>query len=415
MNTKASRSTLRVALVTQGYQSAGGVQTVARWLNSQLTAAGHTVAVFDMAASILDETSRRILSPRSWRRASLITPDSAERDVFHVGANAVELEPLRYMPRRELTRALDTYDVIQVVAGGPALAFSAVRSHSPIVLQVATTVAWERESSRQNSSRLTDKWRSLMSRLTTRLETAALKRTTAVLVENRTMEQYVLAAGAPHVELAPPGIDTTRFSPGTNGWTQNGYLLSLCRLNDRRKRLDRLIRAYSLLVDHHPSAPRLILAGRASLPPNLRELIGDLNLVDRVSVLSSVPDCQLPALYQQASAYLQTSSEEGLGISVLEAMACGVPVISTSTAGTNETILNGVTGWLLPQGPEMERDLVRRALSVLTADGAKMSTNARQRAVREYSQQSAFARFAMTYGQVCGVTTSGTACRIDGC
>ena len=133
----------RIALVTQGYQSAGGVQTVARWLVKMLNASGHIVTVFDLAASMADSYSRRLATPSSWYMPSLLSEDPVDRSITHVGANAVEIEPLRYFPRRQLSRELRKYDLVQVVSGGASLALAAVTAGPPIVLQVATTVAWE--------------------------------------------------------------------------------------------------------------------------------------------------------------------------------------------------------------------------------------------------------------------------------
>lgn len=393
---------LRVALITQGYQTAGGVQTVARWIADRLVDAGHTLAVFDMATSRNDRNSRRIVSPQSWFRGSLLSFDSLESGLVHVGANIVEIEPMRYLPRRELTAALQQFDLIQVVAGGPALALCATRSGRPIVLQVATTVAWERHYRRDRANSISAWWRRMMSTITARLETATLRRMSAVLVENHRMEDHVRAIGVSRVEIAPPGIDIDRFKPGARGWDQTGYLLSVCRLNDQRKGLDRLIRSYAIMADYNPNTPLLVLAGRGHISGDLRELIRSLDLVERTLILSDVPQSDLPSLYRAASVYLQASYEEGLGISVLEAMACGLPVVSTLTAGTSETVVSGLTGWLLPQDSEIERDMAVSVLRILGGDGEAMARAARNRVVSLFSQDRAFSKFADAYDQAIG-------------
>jgi glycosyltransferase involved in cell wall biosynthesis len=120
------------------------------------------------------------------------------------------------------------------------------------------------------------------------------------------------------------------------------------------------------------------------LVPAVCELIGDLRLADRVDVRSDVADADLVRLYQEASVFLQTSHEEGLGLSVLEAMACGLPVVATDTAGSRETVVDGVTGWRVPQGVDISHDFAKRVREVL-AGGDSFSRQARRRCVDRFS------------------------------
>lgn len=390
----------RVALVTQGFQTAGGIQTAARWLAASLRSAGHEVVVFDLASSRADPHSRRLTSPSSWRRTTLTVDDPVEAQMVHVGANGVELEPLRYLPRKDLSVELDRFDVVQVVAGGPALALTTVRSRRPTVLQVATTVAWERSSQLSVTTRNLARWRTAMTWATSRLERAALRRVDTVLVMNREMADFVGSVCETRVVMAPPGIDTDRFTPRPEGWDPQGYLLSVCRLDDPRKGLDRMIRAYALMVELLPSVPRLVLAGRGTLPSAQVQLVAELALVSRVDIRSDVPWTELPSLFRGSSVYLQASHEEGLGISVLEAMASGVPVVATDTAGTGETVVHGETGWLIDQTSEVVAGFARRVVSIWQTGGQSMALNARDRATELFSDQASLSRILDVYDTV---------------
>jgi glycosyltransferase involved in cell wall biosynthesis len=387
----------RIALVTQGYQSLGGVQTVAKWLVTGLRVAGLEVQVFDLATSRTDEQSRRLLCPRTWLRSQLLVADASDDQVTHVGANAVEIEPMRYFPRAELSAELDRYDLIQVVAGGPSLALVAMKCSPPLVLQVATTVAWERASLLAGACGAVVLWRRAMTRFTSWMERKAVRRVDVVMVENREMQTFLRSVGGTRVVLAPPGIDTESFSPATAGWNASGYLLSVCRLTDVRKGLKRLIRAYAIMVNGGTAVPQLVLAGRGELPSHLWRLIAELDLTTSVQVRSDVSASELPSLYRGASVYLQASFEEGLGISVIEAMASGLPVVCTDTAGTRETVVNGVTGWLVPQGLDVETQMAARALSVLKHVGREMSGSARSRADLLFSKEATLSSFLNIY------------------
>lgn len=400
--TASANRTRRIALVTQGYQIGGGVPTATRWLAKGLRGAGFEVEIFDLAVSRADAGSRRATSPGSWRRATVMAADPLEAQVTQVGANGVEFEPLRYLPRADLTTELDRFDLVQVVAGGAALALAAIRSRRPVVLLVATRVAWERDPQLTATKTALRLWRGGMTKTVSMMERVALRKVDAVLVLNREMQDFAQSVGQARVVMAPPGVDTGLFKPRTAGWDSAGHLLSVCRLDDARKGLDRLIGSYALMKAQRPSVPALVLAGRGELPKRLALLIAELGLADCINVRANVPQTELPGLYRSASAYLQASYEEGLGISVIEAMASGLPVVSTETAGTLETVAHGETGWLISQESDVEVELAARTLSVIDCDGHGMSISARSRAELIFSDRVALSRFLKEYDRLIG-------------
>ena len=391
----------RIAIVTHGLEIGGGVPVVARWLQHSLLEDGqYDVDVHDLATSSRDTSSRRVAKPRTWARRSLKDRQGeAPPYTDHWGANAVELEFMRYRRRRELTRALQRYDLIQVVAGSPAWSLPASRCGRPVVLQVATTVSWERRSQLAVQSTIPREYRRLMTRATSRIERHALQSADAVLVENSEMHSFVESLGHAYVVHAPPGVDTEIYTPAQHGWRREGHLLSVCRLGDPRKGLDRTVRAYAELVTTNERAPDLIIAGKGRISDSLQRLIGALGVGERVKVLSNLEPRDLVKIYRGASVFLQTSHEEGLGLSVLEAMACGLPVVATRTAGSAVTVIDGVTGWLVPQNPENEipAAIAARISMLLAGDGGTVAIGARQQCVNTFSSRVAFKRFTNIY------------------
>jgi glycosyltransferase involved in cell wall biosynthesis len=390
----------RVAIVTQGLGAGGGVPTVARWLRASLNALdGYSVDIHDLATSRRDVYSRCLTAPTTLVRRSLRGDFDESQSAQLWGANLVELEPMRYHPRSELTQALRDYDLIQVVAGGPALAHAVVRVGPPVFLQVATRVGWERRARRPTMAPASRAWGDAMTAWTARIETKALAAVDGVLVENAQMLAFVQSIGQQNVCLAPPGVDTDRFHPSSVGWNADGYVLSVCRLAEPRKRLDRLVRAYRELVQVDASAPDLVLAGCGNVPAALQHLIDDLGLASRIVVRNNVSAHDLPKLYRGASVYVQTSDEEGLGISVLEAMASGLPVVATDTAGAKTCVADGVSGWLVASDDEARiagstAELVHR---VIAATGREMAAQGRERCRSDFSTARTLERFTAMY------------------
>jgi glycosyltransferase involved in cell wall biosynthesis len=401
---------LRIALVTQGFDSGGGVSTVVKWLRSGLESTGTvSVDIHDLATWSKDGNSRRLAKPRTWVRRSLMLLPGSDDGVRHWGANAVELEWMRYRPRAELTKVLRDYDLIQVVNGEPALAAAVTKSGPPVVLQVATTAKWERESQFVGQGSAALAWRRGMAALTSRIERSALRDVDAVLVENDAMLKHVRSLGQLNVVKAPPGLDTDLFRPGLGGWRRDGYLLSVCRLGDARKGLDRMVLAYAEMVRLDAGVPDLVLAGLGELAPTTVQIVRSLNLTSKVRVRSNLSPEELVDLYQGASVFLQTSFEEGLGMSVLEAMACGLPIVSTDTAGSRETVIHGETGWLVAQGPDhvVAGEVAKRVLAAVDGEGGAMGAKGRDRCLRMYSLNITLSRFtasydALTRGGHCG-------------
>jgi glycosyltransferase involved in cell wall biosynthesis len=234
--------------------------------------------------------------------------------------------------------------------------------------------------------------------MTSRIETRAIRRSDVVLVENDLMLQQIQSMGKSSVVKAPPGIDTDRFKPNPVGWRADGYLLSVCRLGEPRKGLERTVLAYLELLGQGGPVPDLVLAGRGDLSANVTDLIRATGIGSRITVKPNINPAELPALYQGASVFLQTSYEEGLGIAVAEAMATGLPVVATETAGSRETVEHGVTGWLIPQNPadRLPVEIAARVLDALSG-GSTISECARQHAVSKFSTAAALRRFIDVY------------------
>jgi glycosyltransferase involved in cell wall biosynthesis len=140
------------------------------------------------------------------------------------------------------------------------------------------------------------------------------------------------------ISVIPLGYDAEHFTPGDSQGAipQQPYLLHVGQAYPH-KNLRRLIQAFAQVAPAHPEL-RLVLAGKAhpTETPQLKALVAELGLQPRVEFRAYVPYAELPDLYRGALAFVFPSLWEGFGLPVLEAMACGTPVITSLGSGTQE-------------------------------------------------------------------------------
>jgi glycosyltransferase involved in cell wall biosynthesis len=137
--------------------------------------------------------------------------------------------------------------------------------------------------------------------------------------------------------------------------------------------------------------------GTCHYQEHLDELIARHGLGDRVRFLGNVPHKDLVATYQNADVVANVSLSESFGISVVEGMACGIPVVGTRIGGMCESIVDGSTGKLVePERPDELAD----ALNFILEDRARaqdMGREGRRRAVEHFSWQARAKRLMAVY------------------
>jgi glycosyltransferase involved in cell wall biosynthesis len=140
-------------------------------------------------------------------------------------------------------------------------------------------------------------------------------------------------AAAPH--FRPVEDEAALTTVRTKYGLPERYLLSVGSLEPGKNRA-RLIAAYARLRAEGAAEPIVIAGQPAWRYQGDLDLAGRLGLRDSVRFLGYAPDEDLPALYSGASAFVFPSLYEGFGLPVLEAMACGTPVITSNVSATAE-------------------------------------------------------------------------------
>jgi glycosyltransferase involved in cell wall biosynthesis len=198
-----------------------------------------------------------------------------------------------------------------------------------------------------------------------------LERADAIQSMNPWMLDHARAVNAGRdipIHLVQPGVDTSRFVPAACDRHADPYVLCVGRLNDPRKNVSLLLQAYATLAARVTSV-RLVLAGFFGPDDPFWKDVDRLGLRDRVRFVAAPEADALVALYQRAAVFALSSDEEGFGMVVLEAMSCGIPVVSTASGGPDSIIRDGVDGCLVPVGDaaaladRLERVVTDRALN----------------------------------------------------
>jgi glycosyltransferase involved in cell wall biosynthesis len=189
------------------------------------------------------------------------------------------------------------------------------------------------------------------------------------------------------LRVVPNGVDP-RFRPGSPEsiaatrrelGAPNGYLLAVGTL-EPRKNLPTLLTAWETLADADPDAPPLVLAGGAGWETRgFRRRLAAL-APRGLRHLGRVDDDRLLALYQAASIFAYPSLYEGFGLPVLEAMACGVPVVTSDVSSLPE-VAGGAALLVDPRDPRALAAALHRLLTT-PALAADLAARGRAQAAR---------------------------------
>jgi glycosyltransferase involved in cell wall biosynthesis len=153
------------------------------------------------------------------------------------------------------------------------------------------------------------------------------------------------------------GVDVDRFRPPAGTRPDPPVVLSIRQLLPIY-RVDLLVRAVPLILKRARAAFQVRIVGQGSERPRLAALADSLGVGDRITFVGGgLDESRLIEEIQRASIYVSTSASDTTSVSLLEAMACGVPPVVSDIAGNREWITNGENGILVSlDGPDALAD-----------------------------------------------------------
>lgn len=204
-----------------------------------------------------------------------------------------------------------------------------------------------------------------------RLSGWTLKSATTVLAVNQAGRREVLQASGVKADILPFGVDTNRFAPAAR--IDAGHRVTIFLVVSylvARKRVSDVIKAFAIVVSRRRDV-LLRIVGDGPAREELMALVRSLHLEDVCEFYGRVPHELIAEQYGRADVVVSASASETFGMSLLEAMASGIPVISAVNDGSMGIIEDGESGFLVsvgdPNGMALkmeelraDRDLARR-------------------------------------------------------
>lgn len=168
------------------------------------------------------------------------------------------------------------------------------------------------------------------------------------------------------IQVIRNGIDSQQFQPRSQPDLNRGKvaILFVGRLAEQ-KGLRYLLQTLPLLHESAETPFELRILGDGPQRQEMESMVERMRLTNLVHFVGWVPSEEVKAYLQDSDIFVLPSLIEGLPISVLEAMACGLPVVTTDTRGNNELVRSGENGFLVPVG---DVESLATSLRVLIAD-----------------------------------------------
>jgi mannosylfructose-phosphate synthase len=182
----------------------------------------------------------------------------------------------------------------------------------------------------------------------------------------------------PHMEVIPPGVDVRRFRAPEHGGenidlvTPERYVFALSRIDSNKGHAE-LLRAFSYVREKCPDV-HLVIGGGSKNPKQheidvkngFLEVVDELELNDQVLFTGYIADEELDTYYRKAELFVLPSKYEPFGMTTLEAMSCGTPVVATRFGGIRKNLRHEHDALLVD--PSNEREFASAMIRILNDD-----------------------------------------------
>ncbi len=385
---------MKIAMFTDSYYPAvDGVVTSLSTVSRELERIGHEVFIFAPEPSkgerVQDITKGGTFYFRSFRfrhypqYRNAFLPSNKNRILRKLGVDLIHTHGMTFMGMKGLSAG--RHFGVPVATTYHTMMHEAADFYNPFPLPTNTLV-----------------------NLTLRYMRFFLNRLDAVVVPTRPiLEELVrMAPRMPYTAVIPTGVDTNRFRPVSSdtaireryGIGSSPLILYVGRVAFE-KNIDSIIRNLSRVGDR---SARFMIVGEGPARKHLEQLVHSLGLQERVIFTGFVPDSRLVDYYAAADAFISASKFETQGLSMLEAMSCGKPVVSINYRAITDFIVDGENGFLFNEFQDNMAETIDRALSSDT----RIRKNARMTAER-YSKERTARSLSELYSRITDMHING--------
>ena len=192
------------------------------------------------------------------------------------------------------------------------------------------------------------------------------------------------------------GVNTDVFSPGEKTSSVR-QLLWVGRFAPG-KGLEYLIDSFQVLLKEYPDL-KLLMVGVGPVREDIWKKVEDMGLTTSVSIKDSIPNSEISKTYRDSSIFVLPSINEGVPRSILEAMACGIPVVCTDLP----QLLKVVSGCGL-MVPVKDAQALSEAIGRILSDpeyAKELGAHGREKAVKEYSWEDTVRKTIKVYEKLC--------------
>jgi glycosyltransferase involved in cell wall biosynthesis len=196
----------------------------------------------------------------------------------------------------------------------------------------------------------------------------SLSRADVILSTSYIMEKETKKYTSRDIFVTPFGIDVEKFSPRkVNNIFKNGdIVIGTIKTLEKRYGIEYLIKAFGLLKKKFPEKSlKLLIVGSGTKGKYLESLVNDLNLKNDTIFTGFINHNDVEKYHNMLDIFVAMSLEESFGVAVLEASACGKPVVVSDVGGLPEVVENGKTGFIVERGNAEE---LAQALEILIND-----------------------------------------------
>lgn len=240
-----------------------------------------------------------------------------------------------------------------------------------------------------------------------------LRTSSKVIVLSREIEQEVLEAGLTSDKIAriPNGVDLQRFTPADpqsrnsfrvdNGLDEDSLVLLFSGRLVKRKGLDLVIDSWPAISEAFPGSHCWILGSGAQQDDSVEEALKKRVMNEGLKHIHWLGETDTPESYMQASdLFVFPSRREGFSNTLLEAMACGLPVVASEIGGNTDVLQDEVHGVLFPS--DDAHALTEKILHLLESPEKRTSLAdaARQQVEEHYSLPSTASQLAELYREL---------------